>query len=509
MSWLAEAMIASTLLMAVVLMLRRPAARFFGARAAYLLWLLPPLRLILPPLPEGSAAAAVLPQGLGRGSHYLAVQVDSAAATATAAFPWIEMAVTLWLTGLLLFLAVQFLGYARFRALMLEDAVPVAREGAIRVVESACASGPMAFGILRKYVALPVDFADRYAPDEQAMALAHEYTHHRRGDLAANMVALLVLGLHWFNPIAWVAYRAFRNDQELACDAQVLARHGGERAQAYGRAILKAATGRHFAAACHLNTVNDLKGRLRMLSDRGKSLHRISWGMTAVAAVTIAGLAFTASGSRAAEEVAAVSDRMRDVRLVRMASFLPPAPAEPAPEAPEAIEAPEPPEAPEPLEAPEPFAAPAYLDKHLVILSHDGKAHPATHPVPPMPPVPPLPPEARIDAHQRALIRRQALEGVPTAAEIRRMVPDVAVEHRCQGREPVSSTETTTVDGRQRVRVMICNKAIERDARRSALKGLQEARRDISREANLSPEIRTRILADLDRDIARMRSRAD
>ena len=37
------------------------------------------------------------------------------------------------------------------------------------------------------------------------------------------IVALLVLALNWFNPVAWVAFRAFRADQELACDAAVAA----------------------------------------------------------------------------------------------------------------------------------------------------------------------------------------------------------------------------------------------------------------------------------------------
>ena len=61
-------------------------------------------------------------------------------------------------------------------------------------------------------------FARRFTPAEQRLALAHELAHHRRGDLFADLAALLVLALHWFNPIAHRAYRAFRVDQEQACD---------------------------------------------------------------------------------------------------------------------------------------------------------------------------------------------------------------------------------------------------------------------------------------------------
>ena len=46
-----QALVASGMLMALVLAARGPVMRSFGARIAYALWLLPALRLILPPLP--------------------------------------------------------------------------------------------------------------------------------------------------------------------------------------------------------------------------------------------------------------------------------------------------------------------------------------------------------------------------------------------------------------------------------------------------------------------------
>ena len=61
MNWVLETMIASTLLMAAVLALRGPVARMFGARVAYLLWLAPALRMILPPLPVEWLGAAAMP----------------------------------------------------------------------------------------------------------------------------------------------------------------------------------------------------------------------------------------------------------------------------------------------------------------------------------------------------------------------------------------------------------------------------------------------------------------
>ncbi len=111
-----------------------------------------------------------------------------------------------------------------------------------------------------KYVAFPCDFTERYDEQERDLALAHELGHHVRGDLIANWVALVVLAIHWFNPVAWRAFRAFRADQEMACDALVLAGRAQALRHAYGRAIVKSAHGGAVSAACHLHTINEAKG---------------------------------------------------------------------------------------------------------------------------------------------------------------------------------------------------------------------------------------------------------
>ena len=86
----------------------------------------------------------------------------------------------------------------------------------------------------------------RYTPSERRLALLHEGAHHDRRDILANLVALAVLALHWWNPLAHRAYRAFRADQELACEVTVLADvENGDR-RAYGSAVLNGCE--HFCA---------------------------------------------------------------------------------------------------------------------------------------------------------------------------------------------------------------------------------------------------------------------
>src|SRR4051794_30463576 len=108
MSWAIETLIASTLLMLVVLAVRAPVARYLGPHIAYGLWLLPALRMLLPPLPEGVAPAPlhVLPSHID-----ITALLSSASLSAVSAGPnepapidWPMVMLSLWGVGTLCFL---------------------------------------------------------------------------------------------------------------------------------------------------------------------------------------------------------------------------------------------------------------------------------------------------------------------------------------------------------------------------------------------------------------------
>lgn len=467
--WLAETLIATTLLMALVMMLRRPVARWLGAGAAYLLWALPLARMVMPALPcdidPSPLHLAVDQAGL---PDLLTVPPTAPVVTTAQGFPWLEAGLSLWFVGMIAFLAVQAVGYTRFRRHMLDGATSIGEEGRIRIITSPHASGPLAFGVWRPYIVLPADFALRYDAQEQDMAIAHERAHHERGDLAANMVALLLLAVHWCNPVAWIAYRAYRADQETACDARVLSLYGRDQAHAYGRAILKAAGGRQFAGACHLTRITTLKGRLKMLSNHDISLQRISWGMAAVAFVTAAGLALTASGSRAAQQMAAITDKVEGADFARLTDLVaqpavasapavaavPAVPAVPTVPAVPAVKAGD-----EAWPATAPMAPPAPMV-------------PAADMIAPIAPVPPAPPTVRTEKGRITVTHadgRVETHRIPTEAEIARMIPNVDVREGCEGHNGQVQSRREWVDssGRRQIRVRICNSAIEAQARRA------------------------------------------
>jgi beta-lactamase regulating signal transducer with metallopeptidase domain len=127
-------------------------------------------------------------------------------------------------------------------------------------------SGPALLGAWRPRLVLPQDFAQRFSPAQQLLVRCHEAVHAQRHDNAWNLLATLLCLLQWFNPLAWWALRRFRADQELACDAAVMAHHPGSQA-AYGHALLQAqgAAALRGLPWSHWVSVHPLTERIAML----------------------------------------------------------------------------------------------------------------------------------------------------------------------------------------------------------------------------------------------------
>ena len=84
---------------------------------------------------------------------------------------------------------------------------------------------PMALGILRPAVMLPVSMVEKLNAAEINTLLAHELAHHRRLDLWVNWAQLIIGVLWWFNPIVWLLNRAIRRSREDCCDDLLLHRN--------------------------------------------------------------------------------------------------------------------------------------------------------------------------------------------------------------------------------------------------------------------------------------------
>ena len=300
-------------LIALVMLLRRPVARFFGAGAAYALWFLPLARLLVPPF---TLPAWMRPLGQTSGETLAASEPVFAFAPDAVVLPLAEPGTSgptvvsasqpavdfltpmllVWLGGALVFLVRRFWLYFELRRELLEDARPVGDVGSIRLVETPAISGPMAFGVLDRVIALPVGFMSSYNRDQRDLAIEHELAHHRGGDLLANMAVQPLFAVHWFNPLGYLGWQALRRDQEAFCDARVVASRPREERAAYAGIIADFA--RHTSVAprpalaapmaCPVLGDKSIIHRLRSLSMSDISPRRRLTGRAAIASAFLA-----------------------------------------------------------------------------------------------------------------------------------------------------------------------------------------------------------------------------
>ncbi|RYY29324.1 MAG: peptidase M56 [Sphingomonadales bacterium] len=489
--WMIETVLATTLLMLLVLAVRGPVRKAFGPYMAYALWALPVLRMLMPPLPASWTDQAAGPVAAASDviAYYVVEPIAGASdapAAAASSIDWLMLAGLGWAAGATLFLGYHLISHNRYCRNLLSRARidRTVAQGRVRVIETDAAHGPLAFGVFRKYVAFPRDFSERYDEQERDLALAHELGHHVRGDLIANWVALLVLAIHWFNPVAWRAFRAFRADQEMACDALVLAGRAQALRHAYGRAIVKSAHGGAVSAACHLHTINEVKGRLRMLSKTGNlSPTRLACGLVGVGALSLAALGLTASGTQAAETI---KNKVEAVTGVTLAQDVPAPPAPPAPAAA--------PEAPAALDA-----EPHQKRVVRIVTNEDGDGKPGKGK------------QIRKIVMVHADGTRTETE-MPDVDKIMADVPDIR-DGKC-GTGGTDATVEHRAEGGKKI-MIICTDRIERitvDAERmaergkrmgmqGALMGLRRARRSVEAEIDLNPAERAKALAGIDQAI--------
>jgi beta-lactamase regulating signal transducer with metallopeptidase domain len=113
---------------------------------------------------------------------------------------------------------------ARWRALLDQVAAELSVRQPVRLLASADIAMPMTFGGTRPLLLIPVA-ASEWSDDRIRVVLLHELAHIRRADWLTHALGRLLVALHWFNPLAWVAMRAMTRERERACDDCVIA-HG-------------------------------------------------------------------------------------------------------------------------------------------------------------------------------------------------------------------------------------------------------------------------------------------
>jgi bla regulator protein blaR1 len=540
-TWLFDSLLVTTLLMGAILLVRRPVARMFGPGVAYALWLIPAARLLMPSLEGAPVAAAGDGQWVRdavRESILSGVPSSNPVAVASSDLPaatvdWAALGVTFWLGGAALFFIIQMIRYASMRDDLLSEAEEIAYIEGVSVVASDQVAGPLAFGLFKRYIAVPQDFTKTYSPAERELALAHEMAHHKSGDLFANLAAFIVLCLQWFNPVAWMSWNAFRFDQEAACDARVLAGKGAEERAIYGQALARTAFDGVPTFATALNSPKTIIERLRRLTMKDASTKRRIFGKVGVIASAAIILPLTATivpavvaqeGEKSADEAQKPEAVKRHVKVIRLNRD----------------------------------------GKDVQVIAHDGDGKEVTKverdgktfifrtdkqlsedevekmveeaeksreeaekalaemdiPDAPAPPAAPQAPPAPVHltvgiAHARAAAELGRVEAIRAVSNMNfaSYIPEIDIREitkNCKQGEPVS-TDVSGFDGqhKSRVRVVMCGKGQAKIAKLEALKGMREARGEISSDREIPEKIRKEVIEKLEQQIRKLEAEAD
>lgn len=142
---------------------------------------------------------------------------------------WVTAGSAVWAAGVAVLLGYSLVSYILLRR-RLRQAVKI-QEG---VYESDRISTPFLLGVLNSRIYLPMGLE----AEEKAYVLAHELVHLRRRDYLVKMVTWLILSLHWFNPLVWLAYGLMVRDMEMSCDESVIRGLGKESKKAYSQTLL-------------------------------------------------------------------------------------------------------------------------------------------------------------------------------------------------------------------------------------------------------------------------------
>jgi beta-lactamase regulating signal transducer with metallopeptidase domain len=164
-------------------------------------------------------------------------------AAANSSVSWVTIGAYLWLLGALAMLIYGVVSYLILKRKM-RDAIHIGEN----IFEAENIKSPFLLGIIRPKIYLPIGLS----AEEYEYILLHEQTHIRRRDHVIKFAAYFILALHWFNPLAWVAFLLMSADMEMSCDERVLKEMGMDEKSAYSRSLVSFTAKRRFVASSPL-----------------------------------------------------------------------------------------------------------------------------------------------------------------------------------------------------------------------------------------------------------------
>lgn len=267
---------ASLLIIAVILL--RLILKNAPKWTRYILWLLVALRLVIPFTFESPLSLIPNAQTINSTSNSSTSYVSSV--VNSEGFQTMQSAVSLpdevsiitiisyfWIIGVTAMLIYMLFSYLHLHSRVRES---VAIKDNILICDRI--SSPFVFGIIRPRIYLPSALSE----EEKTYVIAHEQAHIRHYDNILKPLGYLILSIHFFNPLCWIAFRLFTKDIELACDERVIKNYDIQDKKGYSTALLSCSIERNFLSACPFSFgESGLKQRIKSVLGYKKPTVRI------------------------------------------------------------------------------------------------------------------------------------------------------------------------------------------------------------------------------------------
>lgn len=202
--------------------------------------------------------------------------LPSAAASVNPLQIYIRIGAIVWILGV-----AAMLVYSISSVLILKRHLKSAQYTEQNVYKADNLKTPFVLGIFKPKIYIPAGLA----AEEKSYIIRHEQTHIRRFDHIIKPCAFLVLSIHWFNPLVWIAFVLMSTDMELSCDERVIREMGGEIKKAYSSSLVSLASGKRIINGSPLAFgEGNVRGRIKNVLNYKKPAF---WIVT-VAVITVA-----------------------------------------------------------------------------------------------------------------------------------------------------------------------------------------------------------------------------
>jgi beta-lactamase regulating signal transducer with metallopeptidase domain len=266
-----DIIIATSVAIVVIAILRPLVNHFCGAIATLRLWWVLPLAILSTLIPK--VQQVVVSETAATSAVTMSTSMEVVAPAAT--LSWQALFVVVWLVGFACYAGWLIVAQWRF-----EKAVAWRKRFGI----SQAGTSPAMLGILRPRLVLPLDFQQCYSRAERRLILQHERTHVERGDSITNLAMAVLTASQWWNPLVIFANRALSRDQERACDASVIHRHPNQLrtyADALSKTVLRPSS--HLPLVCQWQSFHPTVERIAMLKRHRDRHARLNLAATIIA----------------------------------------------------------------------------------------------------------------------------------------------------------------------------------------------------------------------------------